>query len=62
MSTEIIIQRENGRYLINGKQYAELSFSEKKEFDDFLFEMRDLSEAAIHRYIQNGSLEKSANL
>lgn len=62
MSSDIVIQRRNGKYLINGKQYAELNFLEKREFDRFLFEMRDLSEAAVHRYIQDDSFEKSAKL
>ena len=37
---KIEIVLENGKWLINGKQYSELSYSEKTFFDEFLIAVR----------------------
>ena len=37
---KIEIALENGKWLINGKSYHELSYSEKTFFDEFLIAMR----------------------
>lgn len=36
----IHIKLEGGKWLINGKQYHELSYSEKVFFDEFLIAMK----------------------
>jgi len=38
---EVIIRLENGKWLINGKQYHELSYPEKVFFDEFLTAMKE---------------------
>lgn len=37
---EVHIKLDNGKWLINGKQYHELSYQEKIFFDEFLIAMR----------------------
>jgi hypothetical protein len=42
---KIEILLENGKWLINGKQYNELTFPEKQFFDEFLLAVRLDTEA-----------------
>jgi hypothetical protein len=37
---KIEITRINGKWLINGKPYTELTYAERAFFDEFLLEMR----------------------
>lgn len=37
---KIEIIKENGKWLVNGKPYAELSYTEKLFFDEFLIAIR----------------------
>jgi hypothetical protein len=37
---KIEIVKENGKWLVNGKPYAELSYTEKLFFDEFLIAIR----------------------
>ena len=39
---EICIKLENGVWLINGKKYADLTYIEKKFFDEFLLTMKNI--------------------
>lgn len=42
---KIIISKENGKWLINGKPYAEISYVEKIFFDEFILAMKWEKEA-----------------
>lgn len=43
---EITIKLENNKWLINGKQYKDLSYPEKVFFDEFLIAIRINFEAS----------------
>ena len=39
----ITIEKKDGKWLVNGKQYKDLTFAEKEFFDTFLRETRILN-------------------